>query len=171
LVLQDIQSGADLFMASSPLQLSAAEKGAVLRTLDGDIYTVTRIRLPLLLRLDSMLADGGATYDHRIVSVEHVLPQNPPAASRWVAEFPNEYIHEAWVHRLANLVLLTRPKNSQANNSDFAVKKVRYFSTKAGVTNFALTSQVLSEADWGLATLQRRQKALVDKIAEVWRLR
>lgn len=171
LLLQAIQSGDDLSADGSPLQLAANEKAAILKTLDEDIYTVTRIRLPLLLRLDSMLSGGGAIYDNPIISVEHVLPQTPPAESQWVADFPSATEREAWVHRLANLVLLTRRKNSQANNSDFAVKKVKYFSTRAGVTNFALTSQVLSEPDWTPATLVRRQKALIDKIADVWRLR
>ena len=170
-LLQAIQASSDLFDAASPLQFNDKEKSSILRALDGDIYTETRIRLPLLLRLDSMLSAGGAVYDSPIISVEHVLPQNPEAGSQWTTDFPDQALRDAWVHRLANLVLLTRRKNSQANNADFALKKGKYFSTKAGVTNFALTSQVLSEPDWTPMTLQQRQKALIDEIARVWRLR
>lgn len=169
-LLGAIQAGEDLFADASPLQLDGAEKRAVRSSLDGDIYTVTRIRLPLLLRLDEMLSDGGAVYNSPIVSVEHVLPQNPAAGSRWLADFPAEADREQWVHKLANLVLLTRRKNSQAGNLDFADKKKKYFTSKGGVANFALTSQVLSEPSWTPATLADRQKNLIGEIEKLWRL-
>lgn len=146
-LLGSIQASDDLFANDSPLQLDEAEKKEVRRTLDGDIYTVTRIRLPLLLRLDELLSAGSAVYNHPIVSVEHVLPQNPSASSQWLADFPAEGDREQWVHKLANLVLLTRRKNSQASNLDFRDKKSKYFSTGAGISNFTLTNMVLSEAE------------------------
>ncbi|WP_027285976.1 GmrSD restriction endonuclease domain-containing protein [Rubritepida flocculans] len=65
---------------------------------------------------------------------------------------------------------MPRRKNAQAGNLDFAEKKAKYFATKAGVTTFALTSQVLSEPVWTPDVLERRQKALVGKMSEVWRL-
>jgi hypothetical protein len=80
----------DLFVNVSPLQLDDTEKKEVLKSLDGDIYTVTRIRLPLLLRLDELLSGGSAVYDCSIVSVEHVLPQNPSVGSQWLVDFPVE---------------------------------------------------------------------------------
>jgi hypothetical protein len=169
-LLGSIQSGEDLFSDKSPLQLDDSEKKVVRQTLDGDIYTVTRIRLPLLLRLDELLSGGSAVYNLPIISVEHVLPQNPPASSHWLTDFPNEADREKWVHKLANLVLLTRRKNSQAGNLDFSAKKSKYFSTKAGVANFALTSKVLAETAWTPETLERRQLELIGAIEKLWRL-
>jgi len=87
-----------------------------------------------------------------------------------LTDFPNEADREKWVHKLANLVLLTRRKNSQAGNLDFSEKKSRYFSTKAGVSNFALTSKVLVEKSWTPETLQRRQSELIGAIEKLWRL-
>ena len=72
-------------------------------------------------------------------------------------DFPAEADRQQWVHKLANLVLLTRRKNAQASNLDFQDKKSKYFTTKAGVSNFALTSKVLTEGAWTLDTLKRRQ--------------
>ena len=169
-LLGSIQSSDELFAGKSPLQLDDAEKKAVREMLAGDIYTVTRIRLPLLLRLDELLSGGSAVYNSPIISVEHVLPQNPPAGSHWLIDFPNEPDREKWVHKLANLVLLTRRKNSQASNLDFTDKKAKYFSTRAGVSNFALTSKVLSETAWTHRTLQRRQSELIAAIEKLWRL-
>lgn len=67
-------------------------------------------------------------------------------------------------------MLLTRRKNSQASNLDFLEKKLKYFSTKAGVSNFALTSKVLAETTWTPETLQHRQSELTGEIEELWRL-
>jgi uncharacterized protein DUF1524 len=168
--LGSIQAGDDLFGDGSPLQLDDAEKKAVRESLGGDIYTVTRIRLPILLRLDELLSCGSAVYNHPIVSVEHVLPQTPSAGSQWLVDFPAEADRQQWVHKLANLVLLTRRKNAQASNLDFQDKKSKYFTTKAGVSNFALTSKVLTEGAWTLDTLKRRQVELIGAIEKLWRL-
>ncbi|MCA9156206.1 MAG: HNH endonuclease [Planctomycetales bacterium] len=62
------------------------------------------------------LSGGGATYDHAIITVEHVLPQNPKSGSQWERWFPNPAVREQWVHRLGNLALLSRRKNSSASN-------------------------------------------------------
>jgi len=169
-LLASIQSGEDLFADASPLQLDQSEKQAVREALAGNIYTNPRIRLPLLLRLDELLSGGSAVYDQPIVSVEHVLPQNPERGSQWEIDFPSEAIRDEWVHKLANLVLLTRRKNSQASNLDFEEKKSKYFSTKAGVSNFALTSKVLAETKWTLDALKRRQTELIGAIEQLWRL-
>jgi hypothetical protein len=85
-----------------------------------------------------------------------VLPQNPSAGCRWLADFPSEADRDLWVHRLANLVLRARRKNSQAGHLDFDEKKSKYFSTKTGIANFALTSKVLGEKNWTLDMLKLR---------------
>ena len=169
-LLGTMENGDDLFADVSPLQLTADEKSAARQTLNGDIYTVTRIRLPLLLRLDELLSQGSATYSHAVNSVEHVLPQNPGAGSQWLKDFNDEELRVRWVHKLANLVLLTRRKNAQAGNYDFSDKKKKYFSTQAGVSNFALTSQVLNEPVWTEDVLVRRQADLIAMIEKLWRL-
>ncbi|WP_050385845.1 DUF262 domain-containing protein [Bradyrhizobium pachyrhizi] len=169
-LLGSIQTGDDLFAAESPLQLSAGEKTFVREALQGDIYRVTRIRLPLLLRLDELLSGGSAVYNQPIVTVEHVLPQNPSVGSKWLTDFPDASERERWVHKLANLVLLTRRKNSQASNFDFVEKKEKYFAMKAGIANFAITSNVLKEKEWTVATLERRQAEIIAAIAQLWRL-
>lgn len=168
-VLEAIETGTDLFAPGSPLQLEPNERSETVERLRGDIYTVTRIRLYVLLRLDSALSSGGASYEHPVITVEHVLPQNPATPSRWREWFTDED-RELWTHRLANLALLTRRKNAEANNYEFDVKKDRYFRTSSGVSPFALTTQVLKETHWTPALLSSRQEILVAKLVEVWRL-
>jgi hypothetical protein len=40
-------------------------------------YELTKVRAYVLLRLDTALSGGGAVYDYPIMTIEHVLPQNP----------------------------------------------------------------------------------------------
>ncbi len=138
--------------------------------LAGDIYTVTRTRLYILLRLDSAMSAGGVTHDYPIITVEHVLPQNPPFNSKWRLWFTDKE-RTQWVHRLANLTLLPRRKNSEASNYEFETKKHKYFATKSGVVTFALTSQVLMETEWTPQLLEVRQKSLLAALTSLWRLR
>ena len=170
-VLQTIETDADLSAASSLLQLSCEEKNRVLDVLNGQIYgrnRISRVCKPMLLRLDSALADAGAAYNHPIITIEHVLPQNPAQGSEWETNFSEDARRE-WTGKLANLALLSRRKNSGASNYDFELKKQKYFQS-GGVATFALTSQVLAESEWTPTVLERRQENLIDRMTKVWRL-
>ena len=166
-ILRAIEQEENLFDASSPLQLLADEKSEILRVLDGQIYSFLRVRRPLLLRLNSLLSDAGVRYDYPTITIEHVLPQNPDKKSEWLRKFQNEDERAEWTGKLANLVLLSRRKNSSAQNYDFNKKKETYFQ-KGGVATFALTTQVLSEPDWTPEVLQRRQKKLIRALKKEW---
>jgi hypothetical protein len=168
-VITAIDQGTDLYRQGSPLQLARTERIATMDRLADDIYSLTRVRRYVLLRLDSVLSAGGATYDYPIITVEHVLPQNPTTNSEWRRWFTDEE-REFWVHRLANLVLLPRRKNSEASNYDFATKKQKYFASRSGVVPFVLTGQVMSESDWRPAQLEKRQESLLAALRKEWRL-
>ena len=146
--LRVIQNGEGLFEDDSVLQLRTEEKTAILQALEGNVYSQIRVRRPLLLRLDSLLAGGGATYEFPVLTIEHVLPQNPHKCSQWLDWFPDDEMRNLWTHRLANLVLLSRRRNSAANNREFSIKKKAYFLTKDGVSPFVLTTQVVTEVEW-----------------------
>lgn len=155
---------------SPALELRDEEKAETRARLDGDLYLVGKIRKYVLLRLDELLARGqGVTYDHPLITVEHILPQNPKADSQWVELFDEEQ-RAQWTHRLGNLVLLNRAKNSAAQNYDFTAKKAKYFTGRGGVVPFALTSQVLQHAEWTPEVLKARQEELLVRLFEEWRL-
>jgi hypothetical protein len=168
-VLVSIEEGEDLSSSASPLQLSSDECRETLKVLGGDIYPIVKIRLYVLLRLDAALSGGGATYDYPLITVEHVLPQNPETGSEWERWFPEAESREMYTHRLGNLVLLTRMKNSQASNYPFERKKNEYFSRK-GVSPFALTTQVLTKKVWTPEVIDRRQQELLGNLKGLWRL-
>ena len=168
-VLADIEQDNDVCRDAGPLQLNDNEKADIRQILYAPIYTLPRVPRPLLLRLDRLLAEAGAVYEHPIISVEHVLPQNPPESSQWLDWFPDEEERRFWTHRLANLVLLSSRKNTRASNYEFERKKREYFQ-RGGVQTFALTSQVVDHDEWTPAVLETRQQYLVTKLAKEWRL-
>jgi hypothetical protein len=156
--------------APGALSLTEDEKQGTLDRLDGEIYLVTAVRKYVLLRLDEVLANSpGVAYDHAIITVEHVLPQNPKADSDWRKLFSDAQ-RARWTHRLGNLVLLNRAKNSAAQNYDFGKKKQQYFTGKSGVAPFALTIGVMGETAWTPEVVEDRQRTLKNTLAEEWRL-
>jgi hypothetical protein len=166
-----VESGSDLFATLSPLQLSPEEQFQTYAALNGPLYEThsSRALALLLLRLDHLMSDGSVSYQHDVVSVEHVMPQQPAPNGQWAAWVPDKQMHQLWVHRLGNLALLSRKKNSSASNRDFDWKKSAYF-TKGGTTAFALTTQVLQYAAWTAGVMQQRQDAMLAKLETHWRL-
>jgi hypothetical protein len=125
----------------------------------------------VLLRLDAELSGRGASYNYDIVTIEHVLPQSPPSRSNWEKLFPSKEAREKkYLHRLGNLVLLARSKNSQAQNFEFERKKQVYFTGSNGISPFALTTQVLMEKEWNPSVIEKRQIELIDVLKNTWRL-
>lgn len=166
-----VEKNDDLAAEISALQLSPAEQYETYSALSGPLYEThsSKALAVLLLRLDALLSDGSASYQHDVVSVEHVLPQQPASGSKWREWVTEPAQHQYWVHRLGNLALLSRRKNSSARNYEFNKKKTAYF-TKGGVSSFALTTQVLQHDSWTIEVMSQRQRTLLDKLEKAWRL-
>lgn len=134
------------------------------------IYLVTPVRKYVLLRLDDLLAkQPGVSYQHKMITVEHVLPQNPKDDSVWRQDFTDDQRLQ-WTHRLGNLVLLNRAKNSEAQNYDFAKKKANYFTGANGSAVFALTTQVLTQNEWTPDVIEARHENLLAVLHKEWEL-
>lgn len=168
-IIKEIEKGIDIFSEESTLEVSREDKKELLLKLNGDVYIDLKdtARRYLLLRLDSLLTKGQPFYDHSVITVEHVLPQTPKEHSEWLREFPEP---SKYVHKLGNLVLLTRIKNSQARNYEFQKKKSTYFQQKDGVTTFAITTQVIQQEKWTPSVLENRQLQLIKLLKNAWNL-
>ena len=158
----------DVLDSGSALDLGDGEKTATLDRLGGDIY-LDKPRLYVLMRLEEARSAGGVRFDHKVISVEHVLPQVPSPDSEWRRLFTEQQRID-WTHRLANLVLLPRRKNSSAQNYDFAKKKEAYFSKDGTSSPFLITMDVLRYNTWDSAILKARQDDLLEKLSAVWQL-
>lgn len=165
-----IENDDDLFEDNSHLQLTMDEIRQIVIALRGDLYLMKRIRQYVLLRLDSSLAQGEARYDYPVITVEHILPQNPKVGSKWLEWFDDEEASLELVHKIGNLALLSRRKNAEAQNYEFDKKKEKYFMTDKGVSPFAITTQVLQQTEWTPEIIEERQTNLIRKLRLLWRL-
>lgn len=171
-ILKELQNPHSLQNPVSALELKPDEKNEMYSALDGKIYWMAaRRRNYLILRLDSFLSDGAASYDASVLTIEHVLPQTVDSGSEWDRIWSDSLKREEWVHRLANLVPLTLKRNIQASNWDFSRKKSAYFGGKAGVSSYILTTQVLNTPDWTPAAVEQRQSALLGVLTDKWGLK
>jgi len=168
---QAVEEGVDLANENSPLQLTLVERQRTLEALNGRVYEnmPARACALLLVRLDALVGAEGVSHDYSVLSVEHVLPQNPKVSSKWMAWFPDNEQREALTNKLGNLALLSRRKNSAAQNFEFEKKKTAYFM-KDGVVPFALTTQVLQHSTWNPTVVEARQAELIRRLSEQWRL-
>ncbi len=132
--------------------------------LNQDIYTKRYAKM-LLLKLEFLQSDNTAQIsDYGTISVEHVLPQNPATSSQWFKDFsPDD--HNAWVHKIANLVLISRKKNSSLSNLDFMDKKSKYLALNMDIFK---TNKVFIETQstWDIPLLQARQNTMIKLLIE-----
>ena len=96
------------------------------------------------------------------VSIEHVLPENPPAA--WEASFSAEE-QELYIHRLGNLALMEPGKNRQAADALFEDKRGIYQSCR-----YATTKELANLEEWSPTTLRQRQERMAELAVQIWRL-
>lgn len=171
-VLEELMGAHSLDSPVKTVELTESEKREMLDVLNSDIYYLTaRRRNYLILRLDSFLSDGAASYDAKVLTIEHVLPQTVVADSEWEECWPTEEVRQQWVHKIANLVPLTQQRNSAASNLDFAKKKTAYFGGRKGVSSYVMTTQVLNTAEWTPEVVEKRQKSLLDVLEAGWKLK
>lgn len=172
IVVDGLQKEHSLQSPVEAVELTEAEKAEMSAAFDGKIYWLSaRRRNYLILRLDSFLSDGAATYDSSVLTIEHVLPQTVDPNSEWMQTWPDLQVRDEWVHRIANLVPLTQKRNSQAQNYDFDKKKSAYFGGKQGVSSYVLTTQVLNTPEWTPDVAKNRQKDLLGVLADKWDLK
>ncbi len=175
LLLEEIESNPDSSLVDPlvSVELTNSEKEEFVRVLNGEVYRMTgKRRNYVILRLNEFVSDGTPiNYSPALLTIEHVLPQTVDPKSEWASLWSDASKRELWVHKIANLVPLTRPKNSEVQNFDFDKKKNVYFTGKKGTTAYPLTTQVVHETIWDEQTVVKRQQALIKVFTDEWNLK
>lgn len=114
-----------------------------------------------LLRLELVTSEHDVPKRFAARSIEHVFPQNPPEGSSWLEGTNMEEV-ESFVHRIGNLVLISKSRNSAASNLDFEEKKKRYL--KPRVTDYPRSVQVLGYNEWTPEIIEAR----TDQVAKIF---
>lgn len=133
-------------------------------SISGDIYQ-KQFSKYVLLKLEYLMSDNTVHLSSfNCISVEHVLPQNPKNDSEWNKIFTeDEKVY--WTNKLANLVLISKRKNSALGNSDFKEKKERYL--KSRMDAFKVSKVFIENSDvWNVEVLKKRQERNIKMIVE-----
>ena len=103
--------------------------------------------------------------DNNVYTIEHIMPQHlTPAWTESLGADAAE-IHEAWLHRLANLTLTGY--NPNLSNNTFTEKR----DAKDGgykVSGLKMNQKIATKSTWGLPELKERNEEMVKLAMEIW---
>jgi hypothetical protein len=95
------------------------------------------------------------------VNLEHILPRNP-AIGDWPQFTPDE--RRAYLHRLGNMVLLSRGPNGKIGNAPFSVKRPILQASE-----LELTQEAGGESVWTPTVIASRQRRLTELAVRTWK--
>lgn len=154
----------DLFELDSVFAFSL---GDVQRQIEDDIYR-RRYGKYILLLLEYLYHDHSTVFpEFTKLSVEHILPQNPTEKSLWNEVFSQEEKNHS-LHKLGNLLLISRSKNASLSRKDFLEKKKTYFTGSVSV--FPNSLRVMQYNDWNPTLLKERHEYSIKKVLEQYSL-
>lgn len=148
LTVIDSEKDAEKVVASIPVDAKAITE-AVTRD---NLYTAGYCKY-VLLRLELLTSEHDVPKLMSAKSIEHVYPQNPTAGSKWLNDVDPDKI-KTFVHKAGNLVLISKSRNSSANNFEFDEKKNKYL--KPRVTDYPRSVQVLGYSEWTPKVIEDR---------------
>ncbi|WP_068542510.1 DUF262 domain-containing protein [Thermodesulfatator autotrophicus] len=148
------------------LDVFKIEVSELKNTLSGNGYGKRFVKY-VLLKYEYLMQDNSQFIgNYSRISIEHILPQNPPKSSKWREWFSEEEIEE-YKHKLGNLVLLNRRKNSSLSNLDFDLKKERYF--KGSISTFPSINHIMRKTEWRKEDIENRTKDMIEKLTGLLR--
>lgn len=143
--------------------LFLVDKNNLIATLNDDVYG-RRFARYILLKYEYLLGDNTVQLsNYKTISVEHVLPQNPSDGSGWLKDFTTDE-QEKWTHKLGNLILISKRKNSSLGNLDFTEKKNLYL--KGRIDIFPSGKIFVNYNNWNPQIIEQRQKSLIDELTK-----
>jgi hypothetical protein len=150
----------------SKTDMELLEFGQLLDDEQWGTFGGTRLNKPryLLLKLDFLHCNQQTRlgFNRSTSTLEHLFPRNPAGNG----DVDQEIL--TWVHRLGNLTLLDRKKNSSLSNADFPTKLSRY---KGSYEARPYTTHVfLTNSEWGLEQIKAQHRYAVGKLVEYYRL-
>jgi hypothetical protein len=145
---------------SSPSQLMVSscfdfDKAQFLAAIQSDIYGKGYVKA-LLMLLEYHYQDNSIEKSFNQISIEHILPQTPDAGSKWMSDFTEEE-RKDFTHKIGNLIIIGRRKNSSLGNLDYAQKRQKYFDKNIG--SFARSLHLYNKYPTRWTPLEYRQNS------------
>lgn len=144
------------------------DESRFINEVNGNVYGRAFAK-PLLMLLENSYQDPAVRQSFKQISIEHILPQSPSQGSQWIANFTDDQ-RTLWTHRIGNLIIIGRRKNSSLGNKDYPEKRKQYFYDNIG--SFARSMKLYNDypVAWQVAELQKNQQDVLRKIKEVFEL-
>lgn len=137
------------------------DSNALFNVIEGSIYG-KRFTKYILLKLDYLFHNHDQKMHFETLSVEHILPQSPDVNSQWMKDFTLEQ-REEWTHKLGNIVLITRRKNSEQGRMDYCEKVKKYF--KNNIDTCPNSIRILNKySKWTINEMQENHCELINII-------
>ena len=161
-ILSAIENSASPEILLQDKTIFNVDKTELHNKLDGNVYA-RKFSKYILLKLEYIMADNTIHFSNfKHISVEHILPQKPDDNSMWVKIF-NENEREFWTHKLANLILINRIKNSSLGRLDYHAKKAKYFDKHISI--FPRSCKLINQYnEWNTLILKNIQSELLNKL-------
>lgn len=138
----------------------AINEQEIMAFLQSDIYGKRPTRYILLL-LNYLYHSHEQLFSvPKMISVEHILPQNPKSDSQWLKDF-NDTQRQKWTNKLGNLIILSRRKNSSQGNLDFNQKQQKYFK---GNVELGRSAKIMACQTWTNEDVQENHDAALSKL-------
>ncbi|MFS0667993.1 DUF262 domain-containing HNH endonuclease family protein [Peribacillus frigoritolerans] len=100
--------------------------------------------------------------DTNLITLEHILPENPEINSIWTTNF-NDEDREKYTYLIGNLTLLLRGPNASASNNEFEFKVKEY---AASLIN--QNQQIATLPVWEKQQVEKRTSTLFNTFKELW---
>lgn len=148
-----------------------ALKNEEIRTLKFNLRDLHRRNQPicklLLLRVNDGIEGNISLLDPATLSVEHVLPMRPAAASGWRILFVEPDLRELATESLGNLTLLPGRVNDRIRNFDFPDKRALMETFSEECPSLAITRDVIGSQAWDLPTIQAREQRFLSILSGI----
>ncbi len=147
----------------SRLQIEAKIKEDALAILNSAGFAGKDYSRLVLRRLSILLGADPGPITRDKVTLEHVLPRNPPPHGEWRRLFRTDADVKEYSQRLGNLTLLTGPENQRAGTYDWRIKQ----GVLAG-SAYVLAKHAAGEKEWTSKTIDRRSSDLIGLLLQSW---
>jgi hypothetical protein len=154
-VLDDIDKQASVDAMPS-LRVDSDLERDVLANLRTQNFCGKHYANPVLRRIETSLNTDPGPVDRRQVSVEHILPRNPPRRSHWTRLYRGTRDIAANVNRLGNMTFLSSTDNQLADTADWQTKRPILAASPFAVTRLAAAAE-----EWDSARIKERTEQLI----------
>lgn len=119
--------------------------------------------LAVLRRVSLAFGQDPGPFDKATVTIEHILPRNPPPNRQWWAAFRTQQAVKENMHRLGNLTFLTADENQQAETKDWVDKRPILARSR-----FVMSQAAAEAPEWNRKTILARSEDLIRRLMAEW---